>query len=492
MINHGCYGLLSHLARRLPLGLLFCGLWLTSTVQATPLLQDLGVGQVQVLEDPSASATLGQIQTQRHQFTNLETTTPDYSYTASAYWFHMPVQNQGAASATFYLSIKNSILDYATLYVVTQGGLAETVQSGDRLPARERAYPATDLVLPFHLTAGESAELYLRVQSEASPLLIPFVILNEKGLQESVIAGWVLHSAILGIFGALLIYNLFIFSLLRSRLYFYYALYLPIAYLSTAALGGFGSAYLTPQSTWLSNEGLGVFMGLSFALVLLVTREFLQTRTAPQLDRWVHFFTLSALLLSFSSFFVYDRISSGVRLAMTLIYPLFAMFIAWRRGHTEARFYILGQAASWIGLVLFGLFGAGVLPYHLLLYEAPSLGAATDALLLSLALADRIRMLQRARLQAEEQARQNLEIRQEELERLVAERTAEIKTLHGILPICANCKKIRDEEGAWQGLETYISQHTDAQFSHGICTDCMKTLYPTVYQKRQPGAASKP
>jgi hypothetical protein len=86
---------------------------------------------------------------------------------------------------------------------------------------------------------------------------------------------------------------------------------------------------------------------------------------------------------------------------------------------------------------------------------------------------------------AEDLARKNLEIRQEELERLVAERTAEIKTLHGILPICANCKKIRDEEGAWQGLETYISQHTDAQFSHGICTDCMKSLYPTIYQKRQ-------
>ena len=117
--------------------------------------------------------------------------------------------------------------------------------------------------------------------------------------------------------------------------------------------------------------------------------------------------------------------------------------------------------------------------------ESLSLGIAIDALLLSLALADRIRILQQRTVAAEEQARKNLEIRQEELERLVVERTAEIKTLQGILPICSNCKKIRDEQGAWQQLEAYISQHTDTQFSHGICADCMQVMYPEVYRRRQ-------
>jgi hypothetical protein len=53
-----------------------------------------------------------------------------------------------------------------------------------------------------------------------------------------------------------------------------------------------------------------------------------------------------------------------------------------------------------------------------------------------------------------------------------------IKTLEGIIPICANCKKIRDDEGFWQQVEVYISQHSGADFSHGICPDCMQTLYP--------------
>jgi len=54
----------------------------------------------------------------------------------------------------------------------------------------------------------------------------------------------------------------------------------------------------------------------------------------------------------------------------------------------------------------------------------------------------------------------------------------EIKTLRGIVPICASCKKIRDDKGFWKHVETYVQEHSHAQFSHGICPDCRKTLYP--------------
>ncbi|WP_300669941.1 PAS domain-containing protein [Desulfoluna sp.] len=54
----------------------------------------------------------------------------------------------------------------------------------------------------------------------------------------------------------------------------------------------------------------------------------------------------------------------------------------------------------------------------------------------------------------------------------------EIRNLRGILPICSSCKKIRDEDGGWHALENYISAHSEADFSHGICPDCMKALYP--------------
>lgn len=59
---------------------------------------------------------------------------------------------------------------------------------------------------------------------------------------------------------------------------------------------------------------------------------------------------------------------------------------------------------------------------------------------------------------------------------------SEIKTLQSILPICASCKKIRNDRGNWQMVEEYISEHTDTKFSHGICQACAEKLYPNVFK----------
>lgn len=57
----------------------------------------------------------------------------------------------------------------------------------------------------------------------------------------------------------------------------------------------------------------------------------------------------------------------------------------------------------------------------------------------------------------------------------------EVKVLRGYLPICASCKKIRNDEGYWQQVEDYLTQNTDAHFTHGICSECKSNLYPGVF-----------
>lgn len=78
---------------------------------------------------------------------------------------------------------------------------------------------------------------------------------------------------------------------------------------------------------------------------------------------------------------------------------------------------------------------------------------------------------------------------EEEKERFVSElrqALSEVKQLSGLLPICANCKKIRDDKGYWQKLENYISEHSMAEFSHGICPECINKLYPEYADKLVP------
>lgn len=66
----------------------------------------------------------------------------------------------------------------------------------------------------------------------------------------------------------------------------------------------------------------------------------------------------------------------------------------------------------------------------------------------------------------------------EELQRALRE----VKVLRGLIPICASCKNIRNDGGFWQQLEEYIGEHSEAEFSHGLCQPCLKKLYPGVYQ----------
>jgi len=74
--------------------------------------------------------------------------------------------------------------------------------------------------------------------------------------------------------------------------------------------------------------------------------------------------------------------------------------------------------------------------------------------------------------------RKRLEQEKEALIRELKAALAEVKVLSGLLPICASCKKIRDDSGYWHQIEAYITAHSATQFSHGICPGCMEKLYP--------------
>lgn len=94
--------------------------------------------------------------------------------------------------------------------------------------------------------------------------------------------------------------------------------------------------------------------------------------------------------------------------------------------------------------------------------------------------------------EARYRAEARLKVANQELESRVAERTAEltsrneelqgaltrIRVLSGLLPVCLQCKKIRDNSGQWNEFESYISEHSDATFSQGICPECAKSVYP--------------
>jgi PAS domain S-box-containing protein len=82
--------------------------------------------------------------------------------------------------------------------------------------------------------------------------------------------------------------------------------------------------------------------------------------------------------------------------------------------------------------------------------------------------------------------RKQAEAERELLVKSLEESLAKVKTLSGLIPICASCKKIRDDRGFWSQVETYVARHSEAKFSHGICPACAHKLYPELYPDQPP------
>lgn len=91
-------------------------------------------------------------------------------------------------------------------------------------------------------------------------------------------------------------------------------------------------------------------------------------------------------------------------------------------------------------------------------------------------------------IKIEMQNRRRAEIEKDSLIVELKDALDKVKTLSGLLPICSSCKKIRDDKGYWNQIENYIRSHSNAIFSHGICPDCARKLYPGFMRKKNPEA----
>lgn len=77
--------------------------------------------------------------------------------------------------------------------------------------------------------------------------------------------------------------------------------------------------------------------------------------------------------------------------------------------------------------------------------------------------------------------------RRKEAEAALQKALSEVKTLRGFIPICSGCKKIRDDRGYWKQIELYLKEHSDAEFSHGLCPECLEDYYPGIQDTDSPG-----
>jgi hypothetical protein len=169
----------------------------------------------------------------------------------------------------------------------------------------------------------------------------------------------------------------------------------------------------------------------------------------------------------------------------TLTFPLIALNLM---GPKKGTIFSVCYLAVLVGFFLLGPAIAAPVTYSFF-WSSRIVFSYTTVFLISL-IAEKLRASIQSKLL---NTGDKLERTIQEKEKLIAELTStirEVKTLRGILPICAHCKRIRADQGYWQQVEHYISEKSEATFSHGLCPDCLAQHYPEHVKKPQKHAES--
>lgn len=356
-------------------------------------------GAVEYLEDPTRQLQLQDLArpevAARFQHWRAAQGTPSFGYTASAYWLRLCLSRPPAAPADWLLELSYPLLSDLEFHAPGQ----PVIQTGAMLPLDSRPIPDRYFVFPITLEL-EPACFHLRAVSQEA-LVLPLLAWQPVAYQNSQHKELLLHALYHGGLLALLLYNLLLFLSLRDRRFLLYALYAATFSLGIFAGNGFGRVFLWPDSPRFDMTAQALFLSLAAVFSIGFACDFLQTRVQfPRLHAWLKASALgfAAVLLALlvqlaldfeirglAQFNMFNAILMGVLVSV-------ASGLVWRRRVRSAGIFLLAWGSLWLGGVVATLQLLGWIPANFWTCYSLQMGAGIEMLLLSLALADTIRL----------------------------------------------------------------------------------------------------
>ncbi|NVO30106.1 7TM diverse intracellular signaling domain-containing protein [Hymenobacter lapidiphilus] len=422
-----------------------------------PLLLDDGRSEVlvapinySILEDQSGMLTLRDVQQPRYaaRFVSGARAATTMEHPGSAYWLRLTTQAVGPQPQHWYLELFDSHLNDITFFPQTTTTRGR-IRTGADHPFSTRPYGYKNYLFRLPVAGTEPHTYYLRLQSNSRTSFLAKVR-TEQGIAEHFQLEYGLLGAFYGMLLIMIVYNFWLYSFTGEQTYLRYVLYVLSCIMVFLSEDGLGFQYLWPGQPWLN-----WVVEITAPPLLLLTfgyyaRQFLDTpQRLPRYDQW-----LRAIVLLSVAALALDGLwwKTGMGMVLYLL-PYGMLFFAalrvWRRGFLPARFVLLAHSLVAISVLFLILRKLGIDTFTNP-YTVYSMNAAfvVEVVVLSYALGDKIRSIQRTTLKVEqrlvkqlrkkhdvqhrlvEQLRQNDELKDQlnsELEGLVAQRTAELQ-----------------------------------------------------------------
>lgn len=396
----------------------------------------------------------------------------------TTYWFRFTARNETQEFKEFYLTLDNPRLQ--KVMVVDDRGESSTYLQQAGILVKHKDWPIESRLptFPLKIEPGAAKTVYVRVQNQGS-FRFDMQLWTEPAFLASSGKATLMWGIFFGAAGLMGLHSLFVFFVLRDETWLAFLALIVAFALYTAANEGYSYLYLWPDAPWWADRAIVSMSGLCVVGVMLFTQSFLSTaRDAPMLNRILLIGVtvgFGLALFNLTGWVGVTRLSYLTG-AMAPLLAVGAALWCWAKGNQVARLLVFAWAIMPCASIVLAMVGYGVLPTNLFTENILAFGALLSLSIFSLALVDRV-------LYLEKNYSADLERQVEERTKELTEATANVETLGKLIPICSSCKSIRDDQGYWNQIESYLAEHADGGLTHSICPSCYEKLYAEEFRR---------
>lgn len=366
----------------------------TTKVDATFANAALGPS-IEVLEDPSGQLDFDAVRAAAG-FKPAPNMGTNFGFTHSAWWLRISVANTETVDRHVMLREDYPLIDYLDLWAPDRAGGWRHTATGDRTPFSTREFAHRDFIFDLDLPAQSERTFYVRGAS-GGPVDLNFALYESHSLIAALSREQLAYGVYYGGFLVLVLYNFFIFLIVRDRAFFYYLLYATSYGLYFAIHNGLAFELLWPNDPAWGNQSLLVMLALTLIFGLQFTRSFLDTTGfAPKLDKLALALQALAGLGLVASFFASYALLILPLAVLTVIVTILILTLGTLglvKGYQPARYFMIAWGMLLAGVLAYMLKVFGLLPHNVFTQNGFQVGSLMEMVLLSLALASRLRDL---------------------------------------------------------------------------------------------------
>lgn len=351
---------------------------------------------ISILEDATGNLTLNDILRNQNKFQRFVGEVPNLQYSYSAFWLRIELHN-ASLDSLLAIEASNTQLDTLDVHVLGPKG-TKSYRFGDAFVFDQRLFNHQHFIFPFEAKPGEILIIYMRVRG-LEQMSIPLLVGQRKEILTNNYQTDLFAGLYFGIMLVMFFYNLFLFISIRDKAYLFYILYIAGIAMAQASLQGYTFKYLLPDFPYLNHLSVVLFSSLTGIGAIQFARIFLQIkRQLPRIDLGLRVFEGLYLLAPLVFLFGWRQLSYNLLDLSALFLSFYALYFSIRlslKGQRTAKFFLLAWSFFMIGMFVFVARNFGWLPYNFFTKNVLLMGSALEAILLSVALADRINILKR-------------------------------------------------------------------------------------------------